>query len=101
MNNEEIIQCINELREKRSKNLKSSNENVCETSANADMDTDATINLAEKSGAGSAANLSQKPSPKPSVATLMGRQSIKDAQISALHVIIDLRRKYSLSSSYV
>ena len=81
MNSEEIIQRINELREKRSKNLKSSSENVCETDANADMDTDATINLTEKSGENSAVNLSQKPSPKPSVATLMGRQSIKDADL--------------------
>jgi len=85
LNNEEIIQRINELREKRSKNLKSSSENVCETDANADLDTDATINLTEKSGAGSAANLSQKPSPKPSVATLMGRQSIKDVDLRTPH----------------
>ena len=85
MNNEEIIQRINELREKRGKNLKSSNENVCETDANADMDTDAAANLAEKSGENSAVNLSQKPSSKPSVATLMGRQSIKDADLRTPH----------------
>lgn len=48
------------------------------------MDTDATINLTEKSGENSTANLSQKPSPKPSVATLMGRQSIKDADLRTL-----------------
>ena len=58
MNNEEIIRRINELREKRGKNLKSSNENIYETDANTDMDTDAATNLAEKSDAGSAANLS-------------------------------------------
>ncbi|MFC2528523.1 MAG: tetratricopeptide repeat protein [Campylobacter sp.] len=81
MNNEEIIQRINELREKRSKNLKSSSENVCETSSNADMDTDAAANLTEKSGAGSAVNLSQKPSSKPSVATARDKQSIKDADL--------------------
>ena len=81
MNNEEIIQRINELREKRSKNLKSSNENVCETDANTDMDTDAATNLAEKSGENSAANLSQKPSTKPSAATLRGGQSFKDADL--------------------
>ena len=85
MNNEEIIQRINELREKRGKNLKSSNENVCETDANADLNMDVAVNLAEKSGAGSAANLSQKPSPKPSVVTLMGGQSIKDADLRAPH----------------
>ena len=85
MNNEEIIRRINELREKRSKNLKSSNENICEANANADTDTDATINLTEKSGENSAANLSQKLSPKPSVATLMGRQSIKDADLHTPH----------------
>ena len=82
MNNEEIIQRINELREKRGKNLE---ENVCETDANADMDTDAAVNLAEKSGAGSAANLSKKSSSKPSVATLMGRQSFKDANLRTPH----------------
>lgn len=85
MNNEEIIQRINELREKRGKNLKSSNENICETSANTDMDTGAAANLTEKSVTGSAVNLSQKPSPKPSVATLMGRQSIKDADLRTPH----------------
>lgn len=85
MNNEEIIQRINELREKRSKNLKSSNENICKADINADMDTDATINLTEKSGENSTANLSQKPSPKPSVVTLIGRQSIKDADLRTLH----------------
>ena len=85
MNNEEIIQRINELREKRGKNLKSPSETVCETDANADMDTDATVNLTEKLGAGSAVNLTQKPSPKPSVATLMGRQSIKDADLRTPH----------------
>ena len=58
MNNEEIIRRINELREKRGKNLKNSNENVCETGANTDMDTDAAANLTEKSGENSAANLS-------------------------------------------
>ena len=81
MNNEEIIQRINELREKRGKNLKSSNENVCETSANTDMDTGAAANLTEKSVTGSAVNLSQKPSTKPSAATLRGGQSIKDADL--------------------
>ncbi len=85
MNNEEIIQRINELREKRSKNLKSSSENVCETDANADLNMDVAVNLAEKSGASSAANLNQKSSPKPSVVTLMGRQSIKDADLRAPH----------------
>ena len=83
MNNEEIIQRINELREKRGKNLKSPNENVCETDANADLNMDVAVNLAEKSGASSAANLNQKSSPKPSVVTLMGRQSIKDADLRA------------------
>ena len=81
MNNEEIIQRINELREKRGKNLKNSNENICEADANADLNMDAAVNLVEKSGAGSAANLSQKTNPKPSVATLRGRQSIKDADL--------------------
>ena len=85
MNNEEIIRRINELREKRSKNLKSSNENLCETDANTDTYTDAAANLAEKSGENSAVNLSQKPSPKPSVATLMGRQSIKDTDLRTPH----------------
>lgn len=82
MNNEEIIQRINELREKRGKNLKSSNENICETDANVDLNADAAVNLTEKSGAGSAANLSQKPSIKPSAATLRGEQSIKDVRSS-------------------
>lgn len=81
MNNEEIIRRINELREKRGKNLKSSNENIYETDANADMDTDAAVNLTEKSGENSAANLSQKPSSKPSVATARDKQSIKDASL--------------------
>ena len=85
MNNEEIIQRINELREKRSKNLKSSKENICEANANADMDTDATINLTEKSGENSAANLSQKPSSKPSVATARDKQSFKDADLRTPH----------------
>ena len=85
MNNEEIIQRINELREKRSKNLKSSNENIYETDVNADLNTDAAANLAEKSGAGSVTNLSKKSSPKPSVATLIGRQSIKDADLRTPH----------------
>ena len=85
MNNEEIIQRINELREKRGKNLKSSNENVCETSANTDMGTDAAVNLTEKSGENSAANLSQKPSPKPSVATARNEQSVKDADLRTPH----------------
>lgn len=79
MNNEEIIQRINELREKRSKNLKSSNENICKT------DTDAAANLTEKSGAGLAANLSKKPSSKPSVATARDKQSIKDADLRTPH----------------
>ena len=85
MNNEEIIQRINELREKRGKNLKSSDENICKADINADMDTDATINLTEKSGENSAANLSQKPSPKPSVATARDKQSIKDADLRTPH----------------
>ncbi|WP_297942542.1 hypothetical protein [uncultured Campylobacter sp.] len=83
MNNEEIIQRINELRKKRGKNLKSPSETVCETDVNADMDTDAAANLTEKSGAGSAANLIQKPSSKPSVATARDKQSIKDADLRA------------------
>lgn len=85
MNNEEIIQRINELREKRGKNLKSPNENVCDTDANADLNADAAVNPAEKSGAGSVTNLSKKSSPKPSVATLIGRQSIKDADLRTPH----------------
>ena len=85
MNNEEIIQRINELREKRGKNLKSSNENICKADINADMDTDATINLTEKSGAGSAANLNQKSSSEPSVATARDKQSIKDADLRTPH----------------
>ena len=85
MNNEEIIQRINELREKRGKNLKSSNENICETDVNADMDTDATVNLTEKSGENSAVNLNQKPSSEPSVATARDKQSIKDASLRTPH----------------
>nr|WP_314119605.1 hypothetical protein [uncultured Campylobacter sp.] len=85
MNNEEIIQRINELREKRGKNLKSPSENVCETDVNADMDTDATVNLTEKSDAGSAANLNQKPSTKPSVATARNKQLIQDASLRTPH----------------
>ena len=85
MNNEEIIQRINELREKRGKNLKSSDENICKADINADMDTDATINLTEKSGAGSAANLNQKSSSEPSVATARDKQSIKDADLRTPH----------------
>ncbi|MBF0985279.1 MAG: hypothetical protein HXK63_09105, partial [Campylobacter sp.] len=81
MNNEEIIQRINELREKRGKNLKSSNENICKTDVNADLNMDAAANLAEKSGENSAVNLSQKPSPNPFVSTTRDKQSIKDADL--------------------
>lgn len=101
MNNEEIIQRINELREKRGKNLKSPNENVWETDANADLNADAAVNLAEKSGANSAVNLSQKPSPKPSAATLRGGQSIKDADLRTPRNNRSTPKILSLSSSYV